>query len=288
MKQYYEENKTPLLIFLLSAIFLVVLTSIIYMFGYFGYIDLTVYLMLDILFLGILLLIVPIGLYYYREGVKKRKIQERLPEFLVEIGDSLSTGMTIFDAIKVAEKGHYGELTPEIKQMKAQLSWNISTKDILNDFATRMKSALIQRIVITLNKGLIMGGNTLKIFKATAREVDQINQLEKQRKTNMSLYSIVIILCFFVFLAIILILNKTIFTSFLDLQQEQIVQLGGFFTGKMVDPTLLKYSLFSFVYVQSIGAGILSGFMMDDNLSSGVRYSCVLAIISIIVFKFLF
>ena len=218
-------------------------------------------------------------------------MQRRLPEFLVEIGDSLSTGMTIFEAIKVAEKGHYGELEPKIKKMKTQLSWNVSVKDVFNDFATKMKSAIINRIVVTINRGLIMGGSTPKIFKAAAREVDQINQLEEQRKQNMSIYTIVIMLCFFVFLAIILILDKTVFTSFFELQANtQISQMGNnvFASMNTVDPLQLKYVLFSFVFVQSIGAGVISGFMMDGKLSSGVRYSCVLGVISFLTFKMFF
>jgi len=55
-----------------------------------------------------------------------------------------------------------------------------------------------------------------------------------------------------------------------------------------VNPMHLQYTLFSFVYVQSIGAGVLAGFMMDGKLASGIRYSCVLGLISFVVFKFLF
>jgi pilus assembly protein TadC len=220
----------------------------------------------------------------------KKELQKILPEFLVEIGDSLSTGMTIFEAIKAAEKGHYGELDPKIKKMKTQLSWNVSVKQVFNEFATKMKSAIIHRIVITINRGLLMGGSTPKVFKAAAREVDQINQLEDQRQKNMSIYTIVIILCFFVFLAIILILNNTVFTSFYDLQMnEQLVSAGTALPSfNAVNPMHLKYVLFSFVFIQSIGAGVLAGFMMDGKISSGVRYSCVLGLTSFFTFKLLF
>jgi hypothetical protein len=100
--------------------------------------------------------------------------------------------------------------------MRSQLSWNIAVKEILIDFADRMKSAIIHRIVISLNKGLVMGGNTPKIFKSAAIEVGQVNRLENQRKATMSIYTVVILVCFFVFLAIIIIMNLTIFKSFFD------------------------------------------------------------------------
>lgn len=288
IKQYYKENRIPLLILIFSAILLTLFYGIIHVFSYYGYLDFTLYLIFDSIFLAVLLIIGPIGIYNYIQIKKKKEIQERLPEFLAEIGDSLSTGMTIFEAIKVAEKGHYGELEPKIKKMKTQLSWNVLIKDVFNEFAAKMKSAIIQRIVITINRGVMMGGSTPKVFKAAAREVNQINQLEDQRKKNMSIYTIVILLCFFVFLAIILILDKTIFTSFLDLQANQVYQFGNVLATDSIDPMKLQYVLYSFVFVQSIGAGVLAGFMMDGKLSSGVRYSCVLGLVSFFIFKFLF
>src|SRR4030042_6433738 len=129
--------------------------------------------------------------------------------------------------------------------MRSQLSWNIAVKEILIDFADRMKSAIIHRIVISLNKGLVMGGNTPKIFRAAAIEVGQVNRLENQRKAAMSIYTIVILVCFFVLLAIIIIMNLTIFKSFYDLQDKQVGPMAGV-VFNIINPIELKYSLFSF------------------------------------------
>ena len=287
-KQYYQKNKVPVLILLISALSLTVFYGIIELLSYYGFLHPTMYLYFDSIFLAVLLIIGPIGFYNYMQVKKKKQIQERLPEFLVEIGDSLSTGMTIFEAIKAAEKGHYGELALKIKKMKMQLSWNVSVKDVFNEFAVKMKSAIVNRIVITINRGVLMGGSTPKVFKAAAREVSQVNQLEDQRKKDMSIYTIIIVMCFFVFLGIIIILDKTIFTSFLELQSVQTAQIGQGLVMSTVNPMHLQYTLFSFVYVQSIGAGVLAGFMTEGKLSSGIRYSCVLGIVSFLVFKLLF
>lgn len=275
-----------MILILCSLIILITYLGLRFM-DYLGFITFGFYPQLDFLFLAILLLIGPIGIYNYFQGQKKKQIQYRLPNFLIEVSDSLATGATIFDAIKVASKSHYGRLSGEIRKMRSQLSWNIAVKEILIDFADRMKSAIIHRIVISLNKGLVMGGNTPKIFKAAAIEVGQVNRLENQRKATMSIYTVVILVCFFVFLAIIIIMNLTIFKSFFDLQGKQVGRMAGvIFTS--IDRMELKYSLYGFVFVQSIGAGILSGFMMDGRLSSGIRYSCILGIISFIIFKLTF
>jgi flagellar protein FlaJ len=286
-RKYLKENETPFIILFITLLVIAVSYTGLRLLDDKGYISFTFYEQLDFLFLAILLFIGPIGIYNYLQTQKKKQIQYRLPNFLIEVSDALSTGATIFDAIKVSSKSHYGRLSTEIKKMRSQLSWNIAVKEILIDFAERMKSAIIHRIVISLNKGLTMGGNTPKIFKAAAIEVGQVNRLENQRKATMSIYTVVILVCFFVFLAIIIIMNVTIFKSFFDLQGKQIGRMAGVVFNS-IDRTQLKYSLYSFVFVQSIGAGILSGFMMDGKISSGIRYSCILGIISFIIFKLTF
>ena len=286
-RQYVKENKSLLMILLLSSLIVVISYVCLHVLDYFGYISFTFYPHIDFIFLAILLLIGPFGVYNYLEIQKKNHMQDRLPNFLIEVSDSLSTGATIFDSIKVASKSHYGRLSFEIKRMKSQLSWKIDVKEILSDFADRMKSAIIHRIVISLNKGLVMGGNTTKIFRAAAIEVSQVNRLENQRKVEMSVYTIVILISFFIFLAIVIMMDLTIFKSFFDLQGEQSGRMGGIAINP-IDLTELKYSLYTFIFVQSIGAGIISGFMMDGKVSSGIRFSCILGIVSFIIFKLSF
>ena len=288
LKEFYRDYKKPIYLQVSVIIILLIALLIIYILTLYKYILPDFYFHLDVMFLSILSLIGPLSFYLYAKYKIRKDMQEKFPDFLVEVADSLSSGMTTFEAIKVAEKGRYGYLNNEIKKMKTQLSWNVSVKDVFSDFSDRIKSGIIQRIIVTINEGLLMGGNTSKIFKAAAKEVNQVNQIEHQRKASMSIYMSVIVLCFFVFLAIILILDKTIFTSFFDLQTKQIQQIGDIIPYTPIKPIELKYALFSFVYVQSIGSGILAGFMMDGKLSSGIRYGIVLAIISFIVFKLLF
>jgi hypothetical protein len=43
-----------------------------------------------------------------------------------------------------------------------------------------------------------------------------------------------------------------------------------------------------FVLVQSVGGGLLGGFMMDGRISSGVRFGFLFVLVSFFVFKFMF
>jgi flagellar protein FlaJ len=242
----------------------------------------------DFLVFGVLLAIGPVGFYNHIKAKKKKDIEDQLPDFLREISSSTASGMTVFDAIKSVSKGEHGRLTPELQRMSSQLSWGISVKDALDNFAKKINTNSVKRMVITINKALEIGGNTSAVFDAAAREMDQAKRVEQQRKAEMSMYSIVIFISFFVFLAVILIIDKTIFQAIFDLQDEMAGQAIGNMKIADIDHVLLKNMFFSFIMVQSIGGGLLGGFMTDGNLSSGVRYGFILVLVSFFIFKFMF
>ncbi len=242
----------------------------------------------DFIVFGVLGCIGPIGFYNHVKEKRKREVEEKLPDFLRDIASSTASGMTIFDSIKSASEGDYGELTSELKMMVSQLSWGISIEEALNNFAKRINTNEVKRLAITINKALEIGGNTSSVFNSAAKEIDQIKRVELQRKTEMSMYSIVIFISFFVFLAVILIINSTIFAALYELQGQMAGQSIGSVRIAEIDPSLVKDMFFVFVFVQSIGGGILGGFMMEGKLSSGVKQAFVLILISFIAFKILF
>lgn len=289
MKRIYGKDNTIIILLIISACF----STILFLLGFLTFIGVTgipedIISGFDFFVFGILSSIGPIGFYNQLKAKKKKEVEDQLPDFLREISSSTSSGMTVFDAIRSAAHGDHGKLTPELKKMAAQLSWGISVKDALNNFAKRINTNSVKRMAITVNKALDIGGNTSVVFNAAAKEIDQAKRVEQQRKAEMSLYSIVIFISFFVFLAVILIIDKTIFAAIFDLQSEMAGQTIGNMRIAQIDHSLLKYTFFSFVLVQSVGGGILGGFMMDGKASSGVRFAFALVLVSFAVFKFMF
>lgn len=242
----------------------------------------------DFLVFGLLTAIGPIGYYNYFHDKKKKQVEDQLPDFLREISGSTASGMTMYDAITATAEGDHGKLSPELKRLTSQLSWGISVQEALQNFAKRINTNRVKRMVITINKALEIGGNNAAVFEAAAKEIDQAKRVELQRKAEMSMYSIVIFISFFVFLAVILVIDKTIFSAIMDLQDKMAGQAIGNMQIQPIDHNMLRYTFFSFLMVQSLGGGLLGGFMMDGNLSSGIRFGFILVLISFIVFKFFF
>lgn len=243
---------------------------------------------IDFVVFGVLGCIGPLGFYNSMKQKQKREIMDKLPDFLRDIANSSASGMTIFDSIRSASEGEYGRLTDELKMMVAQLSWGIPIDVALTNFGERINTNEVKRLAITINKALEIGGNTSVVFNAAAKELDQIRRVEQQRRTEMSMYSIVIFISFFVFLAVIIIINGTIFQAIYDLQGKMAGKAIGSISIADIAPTEVKNMFFTFVFVQSLGGGLLGGFMMDGRLSAGIRQAFILVLISLITFKLLF
>jgi len=284
-KSFYKKHKSILAIIGISITFITIfITSMYFAFTY-EIIEYHNYYLHDIIFISLLMFIGPYSIFCYKQSKKGKEIQERFPDFLIDMGNSLSSGMTVYDSIDIASKGNYGKLTKEIKKMKIDLSWHIPIKNIFSSLAIRLKNNFIDRIILTINKGLYMGGGDASIFKALSNEIKQINQIDEQRNTHMSMYLMIIIMCFGVFLFIMIILNNTLFSYFFEFQETQAGSLDGFIVS--IDKTRLHYSLYSFTFVQAIGAGLLGGFMKDGAIAPGLRYSFALGLISMFIFQVL-
>ena len=286
IKDFFSLKRSDFRVFLLTVgLLLIFLTgSIIGL--YLDWFTISLPFLFNVLFISSLLCLGPYGIYSYFQLKKKQEIQHFFPDFLTEMSNSVNAGLNVFNALNVAQQSKYGVLTQEIKKMNIDLSWRIPLKDVFVKFAHRLKNGLIHRLIITINKGLFMGGNTSSVFAAVSKELKQINTVRQQRSTDMSLYTIVIIMSFFVFLFIVFILDSTLFSYFFEIQSSSASTLPLFVQD--VNRTSLQYGLFSFVFVQSMGAGMLSGYMKEGELSAGIRYSFFLGVITIIAFMFLF
>jgi len=292
VNRLYGKDKNILILLVISLS----IATLLYIFGVlelFGVISLfgDIITGVDFIVFGILCTIGPIGFYNHIKAKRKRVVEEHLPDFLREISSSTSSGMTVFDAIISASNGDHGPLTPEIQTMASQLSWGISVKEALHNFGKRINTPSVKRMVVTINKALEIGGNTSTVFEAASKEIDQTKLVEQQRRADMSLYAIVIFISFFVFIAVILIINSTIIAAFLDVQSKmpstKTISPGNLQIAH-IDPLAIKNAFFAFVIVQSIGGGLLGGFMMDGKISSGIRFGFVLVLVSFFVFKFMF
>lgn len=232
----------------------------------------------------------PYGFYAARQHKRTRLLEERFPDFLRDIASSHKGGLTLHQAASIAARGEYGELTPDVRKMADQLSWNVSFSEALERFAERVHTPLVQRAVSLILQADRSGGSTTDVLLAAAKDAREIKNLENERRQTMGLYTVVVYITFFVFLATAAILYSQFAPQIVaasqgvgSLADANVQGLGG------TALRLEQYQMFYFLaaVVQGVGDGIVAGLLGSGRAVLGLRHGFAMVLVSYILFAFL-
>jgi flagellar protein FlaJ len=238
--------------------------------------------------LAILVLLGPYGFYAAHEQKRVRLLEERFPDFLRDLASSHKGGLTLTSAIKVSARGDYGPLTPEVQRMADQVSWNVGFQEVLQRFAERVATPLVQRAVTLILQADRSGGSTTEVLLAAARDAREIKTLETERRLAMSLYTVVIYVTFLVFLGVASVLYAQFVPQLVAANQAAAAQSKLASLGQFVGSSLrlADFQLFYLLaaVMQGLGDGIVAGQMGSGKAVLGLRHSFVMVLLSYVCF----
>lgn len=224
----------------------------------------------------------PMGWFAYVRERSVSQLEERFPDFLRDLNESYGAGLTMAQAIRVASRGDYGKLNPEIRRMANQVSWGTPFHDALTMFAERVEAPIVTRAVALINKATRAGGNAKDVLAAAARDAREIKALQQERKLSMTLYVIVIYVAFGVFLGVVAALQGLLVPALLATTQAS--GTGGI-AGLSVagNLTFMDFRLiyFGVGMVQALGSGIVAGVMAEGGYSAGLKHGTIMIVLTI-------
>ena len=232
---------------------------------------------------AILLACAPSAIFDYQRTTHIRAIEKRFPDFLRDLNESHAAGMTMGQAIRVAGRGDYGKLNPEIQKMAHQISWGTPFPEALRLFADRVGTPLVVRAVTLINKATQAGGNVKDVLAAAARDAREIEALEADRRSGMALYVIVIYVAYGVFLAVVAALQGMLVPSLLQSTQGAgLSSIGNVSVGGRLSMDDFRFIYFGVGMVQAIGSGIVAGVMSEGTLESGLKHATILVALTVL------
>lgn len=245
---------------------------------------------IDYFIIGLMVITGPYGIYTTRKFKRTRDIEARLPEFLRDVAEAGRFGMTLASAIKVASRGRYGRLTPEIRRMAAQIDWGVPASDAMRLFAERVDTPMVKRMVSIIIKANDAGGNVADVLTMVAHDARENLLNQNERRINMATYTMVIYIAFAVFIATIFILNTTFLPKMMEAGisvSDATSKAGGSITG---NPTSIKADVIPIiqmlfivsVVIHAVGDGILAGVLQDGRIANGMRHSFIMLLIGLV------
>jgi archaeal flagellar protein FlaJ len=247
---------------------------------------------IDYVALGLMGMSGPYGFYTTYKNKQIKGIEARLPDFLRDVAEAGRFGMTLAESIKISSRGRYGPLTPEIQRMAAQIEWGVPAAEALKLFAERVDTPLVNRMISIIVKANDAGGNVADVLSMVAHDARESMLDQSQRSLEMSTYTVVIYVAFFVFLATIFILNAT----FLPKMAEAGAQVSAGAEAADIDTSslaLIKTDIIPqiqlifviSVVIHAFGDGILAGVLQDGRIANGLRHSFIMLLAGLILMK---
>lgn len=225
----------------------------------------------------------PLVMIKYMEYRRAKEIEDLFPVFLRDFVESIRGGMTIPAALKSVANNDYKALTPYIKKMAAQLDWGIPVERVLLSFAKESKSKLIGRIISSVRESHRFGGNLADTFEALSNTAVEVERLRAERRLYLHSQMITGYIVFFVFLAVMIGLEKFLVPSL-----SQVSPLG--IGGVPATPTQANLGkeykeLFrNLILIQGLFAGLAVGKMAEGAIVAGFKHSLFMMFAGALIF----
>jgi flagellar protein FlaJ len=283
---FIRENPTNVLYISAPIAILVFLAGLYFVVSGYGLISLFEDTMIDdFIVWAVLIAIVPLAALDYTETKRVYSLESSLPNFFRDVAGMNDSGMTLPNAIANVAQGEYGALTVYIRKLAAEMSWSVPFVEALIRFGERVGTPLAARSVDLIAKASRAGGDVSEVLRAAANDTYEFFNLKNERKNNMLIYMVIVLVSFFVFLFVIAILESTFLTT-MSQAGASVANTGARgFMGK-VNIEFYKRLFSHAAMIQGFFSGLVAGQMGEGNAVAGLKYSAIMLFIAWVTFRF--
>ena len=235
---------------------------------------------------AVLISIVPVSILDFREQSRIRNLETALPNFFRDLAGMNDSGMTLPNAVHLVAGAEYGALTPHIKKLDNEMSWGVGFVEAMYRFGKNLGTPLADRSVDLIAKASKAGGDISEVLRAAANDTFEVVNLAQERRNNMLIYVIIVIVSFTVFLFVIAVLVSSFLSTMATAgTAAQVTAASSRFMARIDLPAYKR--LFSHAaMIQGFFSGLCAGQMGEGRVIAGLKYSAIMLIVAWVTFRF--
>jgi len=239
----------------------------------------------DHIMIALLIVLVPYAFFYEMWRRNIQGMEALIPEFLDRMAGINQVGLTIAQAIGIMVNTNLGLLSYEIKRIKRDIDWGASFSDALVRFEDRVRTPLIARTVTLITKASQMSGSIGDVLAIAASDAKMSDLLKRERLSDMFIYTAIIYLAFVVFVFVVAIISNNFIPILGNVESGGIPQ-GTAISGVSAEniQAILRL-MFHSVVLQALLSGLIAGQMGEGSLKAGIKHSCIMMVIALVIFN---
>lgn len=254
------------------------------------------------IFLSIFIISVPQFFLAYERYRALKEMETRFPLFLRDMVESLRSGMPFHQSVIICSKVDYGKLSEEVKKMANQISWGVPFDKVIEQFAERVRGSRRLNVALkTIKEAYTAGGDVVSALESVADTAILLDESEKERKSLLHQYVVLMYGINFLFLGIVVAINRLMVPIFQVAAQpgaEEAIGLvnpcnecGGFscsvcdlfslscnmFRIEIAAITCYYSSLFFFMaMIVAVCSGLIAGQISENSVLAGLKHSMIM------------
>jgi len=241
------------------------------------------------LIFGILVGIVPLTIHQLKQVQRRDNIDRNMPMFLLALLSSVQSGANLIKAIEQAADRNLGALTPELKNLKANMSWGTPIDEAFENFAERTGTRVSRRVTVLLEMAMKIGGDVTENLEMIQRHVSEMQNIEKGRKSALQPYTYTIWIAFAVFLAVAVLLTTSFFSEMEKVQEGLLASGSGtdglFGSMANMDIGAMESALFNMAIIEAVFGGLAAGKIGSGSYVAGTKHVVGMIVIAVIAFN---
>ncbi len=241
------------------------------------------------LIFGVLVGVVPLTIHQLKEVQRRDSIDRNMPMFLLALLSSVQSGANLIKAIEQAAERNLGTLTPELKNLRANLSWGTPMEDAFENFAERTGTRVSRRVTVLLEMAMKIGGDVTENLEMIQKHVSEMQNIEKSRKSALQPYTYTIYISFGVFLAVAVLLTTSFFTEIEKVQDGLLASGSGteglFGSLASMEIEKLESALFNMAIIEALFGGLAAGKIGAGSYVAGTKHVVAMIVIAVIAFN---
>ncbi len=226
---------------------------------------------------------------FFNELKTQKEIEQKFLEFIRGLVGTVHSGLSIPQAIVSVADGDFGALNPYIKKLRNQLEIGIPLHNALITFGEDTGNSVINRSIAIVIEAEKSGGDIEDVLESVVISVVDVKKMKEERKAGAYNQIVQGYIVFFVFIAIMLVLQLKLFPQLTKMSGAFGSSLGSIGIGVLGNvggeggAVNLDKIFLGLVLIQGLFAGIMIGKFSEGSFRQGLLHSLVLMILSTLV-----
>lgn len=243
----------------------------------------------SILIISLVIASIQFWIDFFNELKRQKEIEQKFLEFIRALVSTVRSGLPIPQSIVSIADEDYGALNPHVKKLKNQLELGIPLHNALITFSEDTGNSIIKRSVSIVIEAEKSGGDIEDVLESVVESVVSVKKMKEERKAEAYSQIVQGYIVFFVFIAIMLILQLKLFPQLTKMSGSFGSALGGLGVGLMGGVSgeggalNLDRIFLGLVLIQGFFAGIMIGKFSEGDLKQGLFHSIILMTLSTLV-----